>query len=89
MRTTPIKNYCLDLGAHGECDVIAYGIEGEPNEVEISACSVYVEDDEMHASWSNVPAELKEIILDKLHAEINWHDLEDDEDEYNDERGWR
>jgi hypothetical protein len=89
MRTTPIKNYYLDLGPYGECDVTAYGIEGEPNEVDVSKCSVYIEDDELYASWKEVPAELKAVILDKLHGEINWHDLEDDEAEYNDERGWR
>jgi hypothetical protein len=89
MRTTPIKKYYLDLGAYGEADVIAYGIEGEPNEVDVSACSVYVEDDELYASWVEVPAELQAVILDLLHGKINWNELEDDEDEWNDERGWK
>jgi hypothetical protein len=89
MRTTPVKNYYLDLGAYGECDVTAYGIEGEPNEVEISDCTVYIEDEDKYTSWSDVPKELQAVILDLLHAKINWHELEDDEDEYNDDRGWR
>jgi hypothetical protein len=89
MRTTPVKNYYLDLEAYGEADVTAHGIEGEPNEVEVSTCTVYVEDDELYKGWSEVPKQLKAVILDKLHAKINWHELEEDEDEYNDERGFR
>jgi hypothetical protein len=89
MRTTPIKKYYLDLGAYGEADVKAHGIEGEPNEVEVSDCTVYIEDDELYASWSDVPKELQSVILDLLHGEINWHELEDEEEEYNDESGWK
>jgi hypothetical protein len=89
MRTTPIKNYYLDLGPYGEAGVTAHGIEGEPNEVDVSACSVYIEDDELYKEWSEVPKGLQLIILDLLHAKINWHELDDEEDEYNDQRGFR
>jgi hypothetical protein len=60
--------------------------EGDPD---ISAISVYTEDEELYSDWVDVPADLQELIIDRLHGVIDWNDLEDPEREYNDERGWR
>jgi hypothetical protein len=87
MRFVPEKKYYLDLGVYIECDVTAVGYEeGDPD---ISAISVYTEDEELYSDWVDVPADLQELIIDRLHGKIDWNDLEDPEREYNDERGWR
>ena len=87
MRFVPEKKYYLDLGSYIECDVTAVGYEeGDPD---ISAISVYTEGEELYSDWVDVPADLQELIIDRLHGKIDWNDLEDPEKEYNDERGWR
>jgi len=87
MRFVPEKKYYLDLGAYIECDVTAVGYEeGDPD---ISAISVYTEDEELYTDWVDVPADLQELIIDRLHGVIDWNDLEEPEQEWNDYRGWR
>jgi hypothetical protein len=87
MRFVPEKKYYLDLGAYGEADVTAVGYEeGDP---EISAVSVYIEDEELYTDWDAIPSDLQSLIIDRLHGKIDWNDLEEPEQEWNDERGFR
>ena len=87
MRFVPAKQYYLDLGSYSQCEVTAIGHEeGDPEILEIA---VYIEDEELYTDWVDVPADLQELIIDRLHGKIDWNDLEDPEKEYNDERGWR
>lgn len=87
MRFVPAKQYYLDLGSYGECDVTAIGYEeGDP---EVTEVSVYIGEETLYSDWDEIPTDLKELIIDRLHGKIDWNDLEDEEQEYNDERGWR
>jgi hypothetical protein len=85
MRFVPEKQYYLDLGAYGEADVTAVGYEeGDP---EISAVSVYIDDEELYTDWDAIPTDLQSLIIDRLHGKIDWNDLEDEEPEYLREQG--
>jgi hypothetical protein len=87
MRFVLEKKYYLDLGAYGEADVTAVGYEeGDP---EISAVCVYIDDEELYTDWDAIPSELQELIIDRLHGKIDWNDLEEPEQEWNDYRGFR